>query len=147
MAKNQRLLNVAPERVYEVLTDAGSYADWVVGAHKIRDADRSWPAVGSRLHHRVGVGPFKLNDHTEVVETKPGEKFVLHARARPFGTALVTLLLEPRGGNTSVTMTEVAGDKLSRIGINPLTDWLLHLRNVESLRRLARIAETGTVKS
>ncbi len=144
MAKNHKLFKVAPERVYEVLTDAGKYADWVVGAHKIRDADDSWPAVGSRLHHRVGVGPFKLNDHTEVVETKPAEKFVLHARARPLGTALVTMLLERRGADTLVTMTEVAGDKLSRIGINPLTDWLLHLRNVESLRRLARIAESGS---
>ena len=95
----------------------------------------------------MGVGPFKLNDHTEVIESRPAEKFVLHARARPFGTAKVTMLLKPAGGGTSVTMIEVAGDKLSRIGINPLTDWLLHLRNAESLRRLARIAESGVIKA
>lgn len=146
MATNHRLLKVTPQRVYDVLTDAHTYADWVVGAHKIRDTDPSWPAVGSRLHHRVGVGPFKLNDHTEVIESRPPEKFVLHARARPFGTAKVTMRLEPAEGGTSVTMIEEAGDTLSRLAINPLTDWLLYLRNVESLRRLARIAESGVVK-
>ena len=148
MAENHRLMKVGPERVFEVLADAGTYADWVVGAHQVRDADPAWPAVGSRLHHKVGAGPFKLNDHTEVILCEPVQTLVLHARARPLGTAIVKMVLEPRkGNNTYVTMTETAGDVLSRIGINPLTDWLLHLRNVESLRRLARIAESGVVKT
>jgi uncharacterized protein YndB with AHSA1/START domain len=147
MATNHRQMNAAPDRVFEVLTDADLYADWVVGAHKVRDADASWPAVGSRFHHRVGVGPLKLNDHTEVIENTPPRKLVLHARARPLGTAIVTMLLEERAGGTWVTMTETAGDLLSHLGINPLTDWLVHLRNNESLRRLARIADTGVVKT
>jgi uncharacterized protein YndB with AHSA1/START domain len=146
MAENHRLIRADAARIFDVLSDTDTYADWVVGAHQIRDADRNWPAVGSRLHHRVGVGPIKLNDNTEVVECKPGEKLVLHARVRPFGTAVVTMLLEPRAGATEVTMTENAGDRLSRITINPLTDWIVHLRNVESLRRLARIAESGVLK-
>lgn len=146
MATTRRQLNVPPERVFEVLRDPVAYADWVVGSDTIRDADPDWPAVGSRFYHRVGVGPFKVNDHTEVVEVDPGRKLILHARARPVGTALVTMLLEPRDGGTCVTMTETAGDLLSRIGINPLTDWLVDLRNRESLRRLQRIAETGVVK-
>ena len=147
MAENHRLIRADAARVFDVLSNAGTYADWVVGAHKIRDADRAWPAVGSRLHHRVGVGPIKLNDHTEVMECVPGKKLVLHARVRPFGTAVVTMLLEARAGATAVTMTENAGDNLSRIAINPLTDWIVHLRNVESLRRLARIAESGVLKT
>jgi uncharacterized protein YndB with AHSA1/START domain len=129
-----------------VLADPAGYADWVVGSDTIRDADPNWPAVGSRFHHRVGVGPFKVNDHTEVVDVVPNERLVLHARARPVGTALVTLILKRRGDGTYVTMRETAGDPLSRLGINPLTDWLVHLRNVESLRRLKRIAETGVLK-
>jgi hypothetical protein len=147
MAENHKLIQADAARIFGVLSNPDTYADWVVGAHKIRDADRTWPAVGSRLHHRVGVGPLKLNDHTEVMECKPGEKLVLHALVRPFGTAVVTMLLEPRAGATEVTMTENAGDKLSRIAINPLTDWIVHLRNVESLRRLARIAESGVLKT
>ena len=40
---------VSPSRVFEVLADPRSYAYWVVGAHKIRDADDGWPAVGTFL--------------------------------------------------------------------------------------------------
>jgi uncharacterized protein YndB with AHSA1/START domain len=147
VATNHRLLRASPERVFEVLMNTAAYGDWVVGSDAIRETDATWPAVGARFHHRVGVGPFKLNDHTEIVERVPQEKLVLHARARPMGTAVVTILLEPRDGGTLVTMRETAGDLLSHIGINPLTDWLVHLRNRESLRRLARIAETGAVKA
>ena len=135
------------ERVFAVLADPRSYGDWVVGSDTIRDADPAWPAAGSRFHHRVGVGPLKLDDHTEVLEVDPPSKLVLHARARPLGTAKVSLLLAPHGDATHVTMREEAGDPLSRLAINPLTDRLVHHRNVESLRRLKRIAETGVVRS
>lgn len=147
MATNHIQLGVPPERVFAVLADPNSYGDWVVGSDTIRDADPNWPAVGSRFYHRVGIGPFKLNDHTEVVDADPPHKLVLHARARPLGTALVTMILEPRDGGTWVTMKETAGDALSLLGINPLTDWLVHLRNNESSRRLKRIAETGRIQS
>ena len=56
-------------------------------------------------------------------------------------------MLEPRDGGTHVTMTEVAGDRLSQLALNRLTDPLVHRRNVESLRRLRRITETGVLKS
>lgn len=139
-------IDARPERVFAVLADPETYADWVVGSDTIRDADPTWPAPGSRFYHRVGVGPIKVKDHTEVLEADPPRTLALHARARPLGTAKVTLLLEPEGNGTRVTMEEVAGDTLSKLAINPLTDWLVHHRNVESLRRLKRIAETGVVK-
>jgi uncharacterized protein YndB with AHSA1/START domain len=138
-------INVSPERIFAVLADPVAYADWVVGSDTIRDADPNWPAVGSRFYHRVGVGPLKVNDHTEVVDLDPLKKLVLHARARPVGTARVTMIATPSQGGTCVTMREESGDALSRLGINPLTDWLVHLRNRESLRRLKRIAETDVV--
>jgi uncharacterized protein YndB with AHSA1/START domain len=146
MATNRTEINTAPERVFAVLTDANTYADWVVGSDLIRDVDTNWPAVGSKFYHRVGTGPLKVKDHTEVLEIDPPTKLVLHARARPVGTALVTLLLAPSGAGTTVTIRETAGDALSHLVINPLTDWLVHLRNHETLRRLKRIAETGVVK-
>jgi uncharacterized protein YndB with AHSA1/START domain len=118
-------VDAPPERVFAVLADPKTYADWVVGSDTIRDADPTWPAPGSRFYHRVGVGPIKVKDHTEVLEADRPRKLALHARARPLGTA---------------------GDTLSKLAINPLTDWLVHHRNVESLRRLKRIAETGVVK-
>jgi uncharacterized protein YndB with AHSA1/START domain len=147
VARTSMHFDVPPERVFEVLSRPESYGDWVVGSDVIRDADPHWPAVGSRFHHRVGVGPFKINDHTEVIEASPPHRLVLHARARPMGTALVKLQLEPDDGGARVTMEETAGDPLSWLGINPLTFWLVRLRNEESLRRLKRIAETGVLKS
>ena len=147
MATNHIQIAVTPDEVFAALANAANYGDWVVGSDVIRDADPEWPKVGSRFHHRVGVGPLKLNDHTEVLEVDPPHRLVMHARARPLGTAEVSMQLAERDGGTLVTMTETAGDRLSRLMLNRLTDPLIRLRNAESLRRLKRIAETGVVKS
>jgi uncharacterized protein YndB with AHSA1/START domain len=140
MSLTERLIPAPPERVFAVLSDPGSYGHWVVGSDTIRDADPSWPAVGSRFHHRVGVGPLKINDHTEVLAVDPGRRLELQAKARPLGTAHVDLRLERRGDATLVTMVEEAGDPLSKLVFNRLTDPLAHLRNKESLRRLEQLA-------
>jgi uncharacterized protein YndB with AHSA1/START domain len=142
MATTRVEIDAPVAEVFAVLADASSYGDWVVGSDTIRDADESWPAVGSRFHHRVGIGPLKVNDHTEVLELDAPHRLVLHARARPLGTAKVTLQLSERGDHTEVTMIETAGDPLSQLALNRLTDPLVHVRNVESLRRLKRIVET-----
>jgi uncharacterized protein YndB with AHSA1/START domain len=140
MARNERLIPASPERVFAVLSDPDSYGHWVVGSDTIRDADPEWPRVGSRFHHRVGVGPFKVNDHTEVIAMEPDRHLELHAKARPLGTAHVVLDLERRGGGTNVTMVEDAGDRLTRLVFNPLTHFLVRRRNDESLRRLEELA-------
>ena len=146
MATTEIDLAVGPERVFAVLSDPDAYGDWVVGSDMIRDADPHWPAVGSRFHHRVGAGPIKIKDHTEVLELDPTGMLVLRARARPMGTARVTMKWVARGSGTHVTMREIAGDPLSRLAINPLTDWLVDRRNRLALRRFKRIAETGVIK-
>jgi uncharacterized protein YndB with AHSA1/START domain len=147
VATNEADFSVPPARVFEVLSQPESYADWVVGSDTIRDADSNWPAAGSRFYHRVGVGPIKVEDHTEVLEVEWPTRLVLRARARPLGTAIVKLLITPTETGCHVTMTEVAGDPLSKLAINRLTDPLVHARNVESLRRLQRICETGVLKT
>jgi uncharacterized protein YndB with AHSA1/START domain len=140
MARNERLIAVSPERVFEILSDPGCYAHWVVGSDTVSDADSTWPAVGSRFRHRVGFGPLKISDHTEVLAVEPPRCLKLHAKARPLGTAKVELDLEPRGGGTLVTMVEKPGDRLTRLLFNPITDFLVRRRNDESLRRLDRLA-------
>jgi uncharacterized protein YndB with AHSA1/START domain len=143
MARNQRLIPVSPERVFAVLSDPDAYGHWVVGSDTIRDADAAWPAVGSRFHHRVGIGPLKVNDHTEVLAMEPARRLELHAKARPLGTAKVALDLERRGGGTMVTMVEDPGDPLTRLLFNPITHFLVRRRNDESLRRLERLATSS----
>jgi uncharacterized protein YndB with AHSA1/START domain len=140
MARTERLIPASPERVFAVLADPSSYAHWVVGSDTIRDADVTWPAPGSRFYHRVGCGPLKVNDHTEVLAVHPPDRLELRANARPLGTARVSLRLERRGGGTLVTMVEDPGDPLTRLVFNPLTHLLVRRRNAESLRRLEELA-------
>jgi uncharacterized protein YndB with AHSA1/START domain len=141
MARNSRVIGATPDRIFAVLSDPDSYGHWVVGSDTIRGADDGWPAVGTRFHHRVGFGPIKVNDHTEVLAADPPRRLQMRARARPLGTAIVTLTLEPRGpGHTLVTMVEDAGDPLTRLLFNPLTHLLVRGRNAESLRRLEELA-------
>jgi uncharacterized protein YndB with AHSA1/START domain len=145
MARNRAFIAAAPEHVFAVLSDPNAYGDWVVGSHSIRDADASWPSVGSRFHHRVGVGPLTVADHTEVLEVDPPRRLVLRARARPLANACVELRLTAVDGGTEVTMLETAADTYSRLGLNRLTDPLLRWRNRIALTRLRRIAEAGPV--
>ena len=141
MAVNDIHIDTPPERVFAVLADWRSYGDWVVGSRKIRGADAPFPAAGSRFHHQVGIGPLRLNDHTQVLEVDPPRKLILKARARPLGTAIVDLTLEPEGDGTRVTMREDPGDTLTAFVFNPIIHLLVRGRNAESLQRLKGLAE------
>jgi uncharacterized protein YndB with AHSA1/START domain len=142
MALNEIHIDTPPERVFAVLADWRSYGDWVVGSRFMRGADPGFPAVGTRFHHQVGLGPLNINDHTKVLEVDQPRKLILRAKARPLGTAIVDLTMESDGnGGTKVTMREDAGDPLTAFVFNPLTHLLVRGRNEESLRRLKRLAE------
>jgi hypothetical protein len=65
----------------------------------------------------------------------------LRARARPIGTAIVTLEVRPEDGGSHIAMYEAPGDPLSRLVFNTLTDPLVRRRNDESLRRLKALVE------
>jgi hypothetical protein len=123
-----------------VLADPQSYAHWVVGSDTIRGVEGQWPEPGSKFHHRVGWGPFKLKDNTEVFESAPPNRLVLQARTRPLGTARVTMELVPTNGGTRITMIEDPGDRYTRLLHNVVLDRILAKRNVESLRRLCSLA-------
>src|SRR5688572_718381 len=103
MASVQEHFEQPPEVIFGVLTDPWRYADWVVGAKKIRAVDETWPEPGSRFHHRVGVGRLTIEDSTVVEAFNPPNRLVLRARARPAGVARVTITLVPtRDGGTDV---------------------------------------------
>ena len=142
MATNRTQIAASPDEVFAALANPENYGDWVVGSDTIRDADPTWPKVGSRFHHRVGFGPLKVNDHTEVLEVDPPHRLVMRARPGPWGPRSLDAAHGSDGG-TFVTMTEMAGDRLSRLMLNRLTDPLIRLRNAEALRRLKRIVENG----
>ena len=141
MSSVTRIVNTTPDRVWDVLSDGWLFPLWVVGAARIRDVDETWPEVGSRIHHSVGVWPVLLNDDTEVVEQQPSQLIRLRANAWPLAQAHVSISLSAIGSHTEVVIEEHAtsgpGAVLPDALIAPLLNW----RNVETLRRLAYIAE------
>jgi uncharacterized protein YndB with AHSA1/START domain len=144
MARNETVIDAPREQVYALLSDARAYGIWVVGSQKIRAADPQWPAPGSAFDHRVGVGPFGIKDHTDVIAAREPEELELIARASPFPPARVHLRLTERDDGTHVVMEEAPVDRrLSRL-IGPIGHRLLWLRNVEALRRLKSLAEGRT---
>jgi uncharacterized protein YndB with AHSA1/START domain len=130
------------ESVWEVLADGWAYPLWVVGATHMRDVDDDWPAVGSRLHHSVGIWPFQLSDETEVVDADPGRRLVLRARAWLAGGAHVQVTIEPRGpAACHVRLREVAAEGVGRFVPGWVQAPAIAPRNTETLSRLADIAE------
>lgn len=141
MSTNRRLLHASPQHVWEVLSDGWLYPLWVVGASRLRDADKDWPNVGTQLHHSVGVWPLLINDSTEVLECSPGSRLLLRARAWPAGAAHVEITVEEAEEGTEVAIREQAVDGPGALVPRLVQDPLLSWRNVEALRRLAFIVE------
>lgn len=141
MAENEIDIGVARERVFAILADPERYAEWVVGASRVRDADSTWPAPGSKLHHSVGVEPVTIDDSTEVIECEAPERLVLLAHLGPLGSFRVELVLRDDGGSTHVTMHEVAVEGVSKLA-EPVTSAGVAARNSISLGRLKELAES-----
>ncbi len=141
VSTNSRFVHADPDQVWAVLADGWLYPLWVVGASRMRDVDDRWPEPGSRLHHSVGAWPLLLDDTTEVVESTPGSRLRLRARAWPSGEAGVTIHLRPDGGGTEVVIEEDAESGPASLVPKPLRDPPLGWRNVETLRRLSYLAE------
>jgi uncharacterized protein YndB with AHSA1/START domain len=131
---------VPPTAVWQALADPTGYAYWVVGSKAIRDADADFPAAGARFHHTLGFGPLTLRDHTEVIEAEAPSRLWLRAKGRPFGTASVTLRMEPVDGGTAVELVEHPDGVCSVLALNPLLQVFTKLRNAESLMRLEELA-------
>ena len=146
MATTTRVMKATPEQVWDVLADGWLYPLWVVGASRMREVEENWPEVGAQLHHSVGAWPLLVDDTTEVVDAIPGRTLVLHARARPTGVAAVRITLEPQGEHTRVVIQEDAISGPARLVPRLVRDPGLTWRNVESLRRLAYLAERRSAR-
>jgi uncharacterized protein YndB with AHSA1/START domain len=141
VSTNTRVMSASPEQVWAVLADGWLYPLWVVGASRMREVDDNWPQPGSRLHHSVGTWPLLFDDITEVVECRPGSLLELRAHAWPAGRADVRIRLRAHGSDTEVVMEETAAEGPAALLPSVVEDPLLTWRNVESLRRLAFVAE------
>ncbi len=142
MSEVSQQVPTSAARVWEVLADGWSYAAWVVGASHIRDVGASWPAVGARLHHSVGPWPLVVHDYTEVVACVPREVLELRARLWPAGEARVKFTITPAGADACrMSVEEHPTRGPAAWAHNPVFEGVLNARNVETLRRLADLAE------
>jgi uncharacterized protein YndB with AHSA1/START domain len=141
MSVNTRYVEASPEQVWTALADGWLYPVWVVGASRMREVDDSWPDVGARLHHSIGIWPLLIDDETEVLESVPEHVLRLRAKGWPLGEAEVVVRLHAAGPGTEVEIQEepVAGP--GRLLPAPLQDPVLRWRNHETLRRLCYLAE------
>jgi hypothetical protein len=125
------------------------YANWVVGASRIRAVGPGWPLPGSKVHHSFGVWPALINDHTEVLACDPGRELLLKARGWPAGEARVRIQLTPGNvpNSSIISIAEDATGGPGRLVPRPARQLIISPRNTEALRRLALIAEHHTQPS
>lgn len=141
MSETRKVIETTPERIFAVLADGWSYASWVVGAAHIRDVDAAWPAVGSRIHHKVGPWPVQIKDETAVRAMEPDRLLELDARMWPVGKAIIRITLEPiSAASTRVTIAESVVSGAGRLLPEAVQAVVLRPRNAEALARLADIA-------
>jgi hypothetical protein len=143
MAQNDIIVGVAPQEMFTLLLDPFVYPKWVVGTRQVREVDTDWPRLGSRFHHRVGVGPISSRDSTKILSSRPPFDLDLEVRFRPLGVACVSLRLsDAGGGRCRIVLTEdpIAGPAEGLRG----RAWnaVVHARNALSLWRLRRLAES-----
>jgi hypothetical protein len=141
MATNTRFIKAPVQAVVDVLADGWLYPSWVVGASRVRNVDETFPAVGSKIHHSFGVWPIVINDKTIVLEWDPPARVVLQARGWPVGEARVVLEFRARKGGCVVRIKEDAVTGPGKLVPSPIRNIGLYIRNIETLRRLAWIAE------
>lgn len=137
-----REVRAPAEQVWQVLADGWAYAQWVVGASRVRAVDAHWPAEGSQIHHSVGLWPAVLDDTTQVQSSSAPHELTLRARAWPAGDASVVRTVTPRGPERSVvTIREDAVSGPGALLPKPLRQMAISVRNREALNRLALLAE------
>jgi hypothetical protein len=141
MATNSRRMRCRPEDVFRVLADGWLYPAWVVGTTRMRAVAADWPIPDSELHHSVGVWPLVLDDTTRSIDWAPPGRAVLIARGWPAGEAKVTIRVRTIEGGCMVRIDEEPSSGPVKLIPRFLTTPLLRMRNAETLRRLAYLAE------
>jgi hypothetical protein len=141
MSENERLIHAPVGDVFAVLTDGWSYASWVVGASRIRDVEAGWPQPGHSIHHSVGIWPLLIDDATTVEQYEPLRFLQLKVRAWPTGEGMVEFVATDQDGECHLVMRERTHKGPATLLPESVIDPVLRVRNAETLKRLALLAE------
>nr|WSW65899.1 SRPBCC family protein [Streptomyces sp. NBC_00995] len=143
MAVRHRLIKRSPAEVWEVLSDAERYGDWVVGAAKAQVDAGQWPELGATLRYEIRIGPLTLHNRTVVRRSEPTTVLELEADSGPLGTARIAMDLRPWGEHTLIIFDEHPLRGPGGALHNGLLDAAQQVRHRLMLSRLARLCEAG----
>jgi carbon monoxide dehydrogenase subunit G len=125
--------------VWNVVTDANGYPEWLVGAQDV-DAPTEWPTPGAVFHHRIGFGPLTVLGSTTARVTEKPTRFAISAGMGPLGQADATFeLTAVDETSTRVTITEHPAKGLVRAVhrvAGSLVERSIDARNTKSLEKL-----------
>jgi uncharacterized protein YndB with AHSA1/START domain len=141
MAYTSRTFAAPRNAVWDVLIDPTSYPEWLIGAEDILGVDATWPKVGSRFRHRVGIGWLSIPDYSEVLAIEDGRLLQLGVKARPFISGVATFELVSDGNSTVVSLEEEPRVRSVGNFVRPVLDPSIHVRNHRSLRRLDQVVQ------
>jgi hypothetical protein len=132
----RRATTAGADAVWAVLADGWRLAAWVVGAARVDAVDTAWPAVGARLRYGIGGWPAVLPGAAEVTVCSPDRELALHGRT-PFGGTEVRVTI----GDGALVISEDVVSGPARLVPARVRAAAIGARNVETLRRLALLAE------
>lgn len=141
MIEVRRECTAAPRTVWAVLADPGTFPAWVVGAARVDRVDVGWPAVGAAMDYRVGAWPALLPARSSVRGSEPERLLALHGDLGPLGAVDVVVSVAEAGPGSVLTIREDVAAGPATFVPRPLRATVIRARNVETLRRLALLAE------
>lgn len=142
LAEVRRHVDAPATAVWGVLADGWLYANWVVGASRVRSVDLTWPSMDSTLQHSFGVWPAVINDESRVLESEPARRLVIQARGWPMGEARVELTIDAWDDDScDVALVEDAVAGPGTVVPRAVRQPVIAMRNREAVHRLALIAE------
>jgi hypothetical protein len=139
----RRATTARADAVWAVLADGWRLPAWVVGAARVAAVDRTWPVVGAQLRYGIGGWPLVLPGSAEVTACLPGRELALHGRT-PFGGVDVRVRIDDAPSGCVLEITEDVVSGPAHLVPARVRAAVIGARNVETVRRLALLAEAGT---
>ncbi|HZL74864.1 MAG TPA: SRPBCC family protein, partial [Propionibacteriaceae bacterium] len=90
------------------------------------------------------VWPLVIDDSTQVMEIAPDQRLVLEARGWPVGKARVEITVKADADGSLVSIDEDVTDGPAKFVPESIRVAGIDVRNRETLRRLAHLAESRT---
>lgn len=131
------------ERLWELVSDTGRYAEWVAGTAAVSRTDG--PAREGSTYDEINpiVGPWRAKTRWTVVEFDPPRRQVHRTENIPFSSEfLVIIELAPSGDGSQVTFTLQAKSSVGVLGASILSVLKSQTRkdNERTVRNLAELA-------